>query len=362
MNARAGRILERLGNLVDNRARLEVTMNRFGSQFSVEIFGESHGQCLGIIVDGCPAGLPLAEADLKADLERRKPGATGTTRRQERDLPRLRSGVFEGRTTGAPILILFENEDADPAAYKWVQRTPRPGHADLTSFLKFGGNADYRGGGHFSGRLTAGLVAAGAIAKKLLAPLELHSSLLEVGGCRDIEEAVREALAAGDSVGGLVECRIGPVPAGLGEPFFDSVESVLAHILFAIPAVRGVEFGAGFASASMRGSLCNDPICDVAGTTSGNNAGGINGGLSNGNEIVLRVAIKPPSSVAVKQDTVDLCTGKTVALRTKGRHDACIALRVPVVVEAACAIALADLASRQQLIPRIWAKKPLPCD
>jgi chorismate synthase len=337
-------------------------MNRFGVGFSVEIFGESHGQSLGVVVDGCPAGLPLGERDLEADLKRRKPGAPGTTARKERDRPRLLSGVFQGLTTGAPILILFDNEDADPAAYKWVLRTPRPGHADLSAFLKFGGNADYRGGGHFSGRLTAGLVAAGAIAKKLLAPMEFRSTLVEVGGRQDIEEAVREALALGDSVGGLVECRMGPVPGGLGEPFFDSVESVLAHGLFSIPAIRGVEFGAGFSSAAMRGSLCNDPICDASGTTSSNNAGGINGGLSNGNEIVLRVAVKPPSSVAIKQETVDLCTGKKVELRTKGRHDACIALRVPVVVEAVCAIGLADLASRQQLLPRIWAKKHLPCD
>ncbi|HYA49300.1 MAG TPA: chorismate synthase, partial [Burkholderiales bacterium] len=248
-------------------------MNSFGRLFRVGLFGESHGPEVGVLIDGCPAGISLAAADLEADLGRRRAGPKGTTSRAEADKPVIASGLFRGRTTGAPILIRFVNEAQDPAAYEAIKHTPRPGHADFTAWKKYGGFADYRGAGHFSGRLTVGLVAAGAVAKKIIRPVEVSARLVEAGGGPDIEAAVDAAAADRDSVGGIVICEALNVPAGLGEPFFDSAESLLSHILFAIPAVRGVEFGAGFAAARMRGSAHNDPIAGADGRTETNNAG-----------------------------------------------------------------------------------------
>ncbi len=321
-------------------------MNTFGRLFRVSILGESHGECVGVLIDGCPAGLALSAADLVPDLERRKPGAKGTTARKESDIPLIKSGIFNGKTTGAPILILLENKDTDSGAYEKMKDTPRPGHADMVAKQKFGGFSDYRGGGYFSGRLTAALVAAGAVAKKLMRGVKVDAKVLETG---DIEDAANE----GDSVGGIVECRIANLPPGLGEPFFDSAESLISHAVFSIPAVKGIEFGAGFASAKMRGSECNDEIIDAGGKTKTNNAGGINGGITNGNEVVFRVAVKPTSSISKPQKTVNLKTGNHAKLETAGRHDACIALRVPVVLEAAAAIVFADLMLMEQKIPRI---------
>ncbi len=328
-------------------------MNTFGRLFRISMLGESHGECIGVLIDGCPAGLELSANDLVADLERRKSGAKGTTPRKESDMPLIKSGVFNGRTTGAPLLILFENADVDSAAYEKMKDTPRPGHADLVAMKKFGGFNDYRGSGHFSGRLTAALVAAGAVAKKLLGQIRIEAKLIEAGGIKDIENAVENAMKNGDSVGGIVECTISNLPSGLGEPFFDSAESLLSHAVFSIPAVKGIEFGSGFASARMRGSECNDQLLNAEGKTETNNSGGINGGITNGNELVFRIAIKPTSSIAIGRKTVDLKTGKQVELSVKGRHDACIALRVPVVLEAATAIVLADMMLLEQRIARV---------
>jgi chorismate synthase len=230
--------------------------------------------------------------------------------------------------------------------------TPRPGHADFTAFRKYGGFNDFRGGGTFSGRLTAALVTAGVIAKKLLAPLRIEAYLLEAGGSADIDAALKPALDQGDSIGGLVECRVNGLPVGLGEPFFDSVESLLSHLIFSIPGIKGIEFGSGFACARMQGSAYNDEITAVNGQTRTNHAGGINGGITNGNELVLRVAVKPTSSIAVAQQTIDMGTGEQRELVIGGRHDTCIGLRVPVIVEAACAIVFADLMLLEQKIPR----------
>lgn len=328
-------------------------MNTLGHSFRVSIFGESHGDCVGTVIDGCPAGLPLSPADLAPDIERRKPGGPGGTSRREPDVPEFRSGILDGRATGAPLTIVFANRNARSADYEALRDIPRPGHADLVARVKFGGFNDPRGGGHFSGRLTLPLVAAGAVAKKMLAPASLKAALLEAGGSTDIEEAVRAAASEGDSIGGLVECRGSGFPPGLGEPFFDAVESAIAHAVLAVPGIAGIEFGAGFAVSRMRGSAANDAPVDARGKMRTNTCGGINGGITNGNEIVFRAAVKPPSSIRREQDSIDLGSGLPVRISVPGRHDACIALRMPVIVEAAAAVVLADLMLRLERHPRI---------
>jgi chorismate synthase len=495
-------------------------LNSFGNLFRISIFGESHGECVGITIDGCPAGLPLTEEDLLPDLERRKGGKQkGTTPRQEADYPIFKSGLFNGKTTGFPITILFENKNTRSEDYLKQRSFPRPGHADMVANQKFGGHEDYRGGGHFSARLTTGLVAAGAIAKKLLGltpnpspkergdeqsskfgyitntpgewktlkdfakqnmhnptkaeeklweevrnrniggykfrrqhPVEgfipdficlekklvvevdgdyhneeeqrqydtartswlnafdyemlrftneevlndtvsvvkkitealtkqksnfkksrgdsplprrgvrgevemgavtISASVTEINGEKDLEKGLQNAIDAKDSVGGLIECRVTGLPVSLGEPYFDSMESQLAHIMFAIPAVKGIEFGAGFAAAKMFGSQHNDAIEDMTGKTKTNNAGGIVGGISNGNELVFRIAIKPTSSTPKEQNSLNWDTGKTEDFSIKGRHDLCVALRAPVIVEAAAAIVLADFMLLEQKIKRV---------
>jgi len=318
-------------------------MNTFGRVFRVSLFGESHGKAIGVTIDGCPPGIPVKPEDFLPDLNRRKSGKKGTTPRQEEDLPEILSGIFNGYTTGSPVTIIALNKDVDSDSYRQYAFIPRPGHADYTSKIKYSGYADPRGGGHFSGRISWGLVVAGVLAKKILNASKITAALIEAGGSTDIEKAVDEVLKEGDSIGGLIECRVENPPAGLGEPFFYSAESAISQILFSIPAVKGVEFGAGFRAASMKGSEHNDPIIDSTGKTLTNNAGGINGGITNGNNIVLRVAVKPTSSIGKEQSTFDFSTGKMTTLKVEGRHDACIALRIPVIVEAAVAIALADL-------------------
>jgi chorismate synthase len=328
-------------------------VNTFGKLFRISIFGESHGPSVGILIDGCPAGLELKEEDFLSDLERRKSGRPGTTPRREDDVPIINSGLFRGKTTGSPILITFQNRDTDSSAYECIKTTPRPGHADFVAFTKFGGLNDYRGGGAFSGRLTAALVAAGVIAKMLIHPVLVEAQLLEVGGSTQIEEALAKAMAAEDSIGGIIGCKAKGLSVGLGEPFFDSIESVLSHLIFSIPGIKGIEFGAGFACSQMRGSEFNDEILSLSGETKTNHSGGINGGITNGNEIVLRVAVKPTSSISRPQTTVDLKSGEQCELRVGGRHDTCIALRLPVIVEAATAVVLADLMMIEQKIPRL---------
>jgi chorismate synthase len=331
-------------------------MNSFGRIFRITIFGESHGESVGINIDGCPAGLNLQTEDFLPDLERRKGGTQkGTTPRKEDDLPFFKSGVFNNISTGAPITILFENNNTRSADYAKQRAVPRPGHADLVARQKFGGFEDYRGGGHFSGRLTVALVAAGVVAKKLLenAKIAVRASITEIAGELDPEKGLQKAIEAKDSVGGIVECRVSNLPAGLGEPFFDSAESLISHAVFAIPAVRGIEFGTGFAAARMFGAQHNDAIENSEGKTATNHAGGIVGGITNGNELVFRIAIKPTSSTPKEQQTLNLETGKVEAFSVKGRHDLCIALRVPVVLEAVAAIVLADLLMLERHIPRI---------
>jgi chorismate synthase len=329
-------------------------LNSFGRIFRLHIFGESHGECAGIIIDGCPAGLPLTADDFVKDIERRKGGTQkGTTPRQEEDTPVFKSGIFNSKTTGAPITILFENKNIRSADYEKQRDYPRPGHADFVAHQKFGGFEDYRGSGHFSGRLTVGIVAAGVIAKKLLGNINIHANIIEIGGEPDIDKGLQKAIDAKDSIGGIIECRASGLPASLGEPFFDSVESLLAHIVFAIPAVRGIEFGTGFAAANMFGSQHNDAITNEKGTTLTNHSGGVVGGITNGNEMVFRIAIKPTSSTPKPQNSLNWNTGKVEEFSVKGRHDLCIALRVPVILEAVTAIVLADLMLLEQKIKRV---------
>ena len=327
-------------------------MNSFGRIFRVSIFGESHGECVGITIDGCPAGLPLTVEDFSVDIDRRKAGAKGTTPRVEADIPKIMNGVFNGKTTGAPITILFDNTNTRSSDYEKQKAVPRPGHADFVASRKFGGYEDYRGGGHFSGRLTVCLVAAGVIAKKLLATIKVEATILEIGGEVDTEKGLQKAIDAKDTIGGIVECKVKGLPIGLGEPFFDSAESLISHAVFSIPAVRGIEFGTGFSAAKMFGSDHNDSIERMDGKTTTNHAGGIVGGITNSNELVFRIAIKPTSSTPKVQQTINVETGIVEDFSVKGRHDLCIALRVPVVLEAVTAFVLADLMILEQQITR----------
>ena len=328
-------------------------MNSFGTLFKVSIFGESHGECVGVTIDGCPAGLPLSIDDFDTDIERRKGGTKGTTPRKEDDIPLIKTGLFNGKTTGAPLTILFENKNTRSADYDKQRATPRPGHADFVASKKFGGFEDYRGSGHFSGRLTVCLVAAGVVAKKILASIKINATLLQIGGDTDVEKGLQKAIDAKDTVGGIIECTVDGLPIGLGEPFFNSVESLLAHAVFAIPAVKGVEFGAGFTSATMFGSQHNDALMDDTGKTKTNNAGGIVGGLTNGNQLIFRIAVKPTSSTPKEQQSLNWETNTVENFSVKGRHDLCIALRVPVVLEAVTAFVVVDFMMMEQRISRL---------
>ena len=344
-------------------------MNTFGRKYRVSIFGESHGEMIGVVLDGVPAGLELSEQDFEHDILRRKSGAKGTTPRIEADQPQIVSGVFEGHTTGAPLTIVFRNTNTHSSDYSLFAAMPRPGHADLTAALKWDDCQDPRGGGHFSGRLTLPVVAAGVVAKKMLADLtmldetpcnEVSARIVELGGIglgdastspdmtdcslpQQWKQAIDQAVKEGDSLGAVVECTVPSMDPGYGEPFWDSVESLLAHAMFAIPGVRGIEFGDGFKAAAMKGSEHNDPI-NPDGRPSKNGAGGINGGITNGAPITFRVAFKPTSSIRKAQQTYNFAKQEMDTLEVPGRHDACFALRAPVVVEAMTAIVLADLA------------------
>ena len=327
-------------------------MNTFGRKFRVSILGESHGELIGVVLDGVPAGLELSEQDFEQDILRRKSGAKGTTPRIEDDMPQLVSGVFEGHTTGAPLTIVFKNKNTKSSDYSQFAAMPRPGHADLTAAFKWDDCQDPRGGGHFSGRLTLPVVAAGVVAKKMLADLtildetpvrEISARIVELGGLSEgWQEAIEKAMAEGDSLGAVVECTVPEIEPGYGEPFWDSVEATLAHAIFSIPGVRGIEFGDGFQAARMMGSEHNDPI-GPDGRPMKNGAGGVNGGITNGAPLKFRVAFKPTSSISKAQQTFNFATGEMDTLEVKGRHDACFALRTPVVVEAMTAIVLADL-------------------
>jgi chorismate synthase len=326
-------------------------MNSWGKLFRVSLWGESHGEQVGVSIDGVPAGIALCTEDFETDLARRRAGSRGTTPRSESDLPHIVSGIFEGKTTGAPLTIIFLNENTRSADYSSLKSHPRPSHADFVAQQKYNGCNDYRGGGHFSGRLTLALVAAGVVAKKILGgEVSFHTEITSIGGTTNKEQfahIIEQTIAECDSVGGVVECRVKGIGIGLGEPFFDSAESLIAHLLFSVPAIKGIEFGSGFRSAAMRGSEHNDCIIDGKGTTLTNHAGGIVGGITNGNELVVRAAVKPTASIAKEQMTYNFSSGNVEPLTIKGRHDACIALRAAVVIEAAVAIALAELKQRQ---------------
>ena len=329
-------------------------MNTFGNKYRVSIFGESHGELIGVVLDGVPAGLELSEKDFEQDILRRKSGAKGTTPRIEADQPTIVSGVFEGHTTGAPLTVTFRNTNTHSDDYSLFAAMPRPGHADLTAALKWDDCQDPRGSGHFSGRLTLPVVAAGVVAKKILKDVtildetpctEVNSRIVELGGMSDPEawqQAIDQAIREGDSLGAVVECEVPYIDPGYGEPFWDSVEARIAHAIFSIPGVRGIEFGDGFKAAAMKGSEHNDPIGEDGRPTK-NGAGGANGGITNGAPISFRVAFKPTSSIRKAQHTFNFQTGEMDTLEVPGRHDVCFALRAPVVVEAMTAIVLADL-------------------
>lgn len=318
-------------------------MNSFGNVLRVSLFGESHGNAIGVVIDGCPPGIPVSPDDFMSDLSRRQSGSRGTTNRREPDRPEILSGIFNGFTTGSPVTLITRNSDRISSDYDDFRNVPRPGHADFVAGMKYSGFSDLRGSGHFSGRITWGYVAAGVIAKKIIKPSEIEAKLISAGGDEDIEKALEAAIADNDTIGGIIECRVHNPLKSLGEPFFYSVESAISHAVFSVPAIKGIEFGSGFSAALMRGSKHNDPFIETTGKTLTNNAGGINGGITNGNEIIFRVAVKPTSSTGVVQNTLDFSTGQMTELKVRGRHDTCIALRMPVIIEAASAVALADL-------------------
>ncbi len=359
--------------------------NSFGKLFTITSFGESHGRCVGVTIDGCPAGLSLTEDDIQREVDKRRPEASiAATSRAEEDKVEILSGVYNGCTTGAPICLLVWNKDIDSSEYEKTRFLPRLGHADYTAFIKYGGFNDFRGGGRFSGRITATFVMAGAVAKKLLnlIGVEVLAHTIEIGGikaktkgldeireniarnplkCADLEAAkemtrvIEKAREEGDSVGGTIEGMALNVPVGLGEPVFDTLEGELAKALFAIPAVKGVEFGSGFSATGRRGSENNDPFTIKNGkiVTVTNNAGGILGGISNGMPIMLRVAVKPTPSIARSQETVDMKKMQSASLAVKGRHDTCLVPRAVPVVESMMAVTLCDFAMRAGLISEV---------
>lgn len=360
--------------------------NSIGTVFRVTSFGESHGRCVGAVVDGCPAGLRLSTEDVQGELDRRRPGqGSVSTERAEGDRADLLSGVFNGHTTGAPICMLVWNEDRDSSGYKARRWTPRPGHADYTAHVRYGGYNDYRGGGRFSGRITAGFVMAGAVAKRLLSDsvgVEIIAHAKEIGGlrasdldvdairmnaegnpvrCGDPEaaermvESIMKASAEEDSLGGVVECHALNLPPGVGGPVFDTLEGDLAKALYAIPGVKAVEFGLGREVSRLKGSESNDEyaIKDGRVVTRTNRSGGILGGLSDGMQITLSVAFKPTPSIGREQRTVDIETHEETTLEIVGRHDPCIVPRAVPVVEGMVAVVLADHAIRAGLIPTV---------
>ncbi|MHA1276231.1 MAG: chorismate synthase [Candidatus Helarchaeota archaeon] len=365
--------------------------NIFGTNFVVVSFGESHGRCIGVVIDGCPAGLKVDLKLIQRELNRRKPGQSNVASpRQEADQFEVLSGIFNGYTTGAPIAMIVPNQDVDSSKYEKIKNTPRPGHADFTARLKYGGFNDYRGGGRFSGRITIAFVLAGAIAKQLLNQtlnIEILAHTIAIGGimvdhaltiqeikmqteknsvrCADPKTAekmikkIGDVKKSGDSVGGIIEAICTGIPIGLGEPIFRSVESELSRILFAIPAVKGVDFGAGFKSTTLLGSQHNDNFIldNNRIKTETNNAGGILGGITNGMPITCRIAIKPTASISKPQKTVDLISMQPTEVIVEGRHDPVIVPRAIPVVEAAIAIVLADLALQRGLIPQVLTKK-----
>lgn len=352
-------------------------MNSFGKLFRISLFGESHGPLIGVVIDGVAPGIPLTPKLFEEQLERRKGGREGLTSRVESDQVHFLSGIYNNFTTGSPLTIAVKNREANSEEYRNLEGRPRPGHADFTALKKYKGFADPRGGGHFSGRVTVSLVIAGVVAREMinhlkLAPtLSITAKVTALGGVArqatptenvdnqpHWKKMLQEAATNGDSLGGVVECRTTGVPIGLGEPFFDTVESLLSHIIFAIPGVKGIEFGDGFKAAEMVGSQHNDPIISIEGETSKNGSGGVNGGITNGNELLFRVAFKPTPSIAATQESINLKSGKVEPLTIKGRHDTAYLLRTPVIVEAATAIVLTDLLLNYGTCNRVGNQRP----
>jgi chorismate synthase len=359
-------------------------MNTYGVALRITVFGSSHGPGVGCVLDGCPAGVEVSLEQVQREVDRRRPSAGIGTLRAEEDRVQLQSGVHEGRTSGSPIQMFIENKDRDSSKYAAFRRTPRPGHADYPALVKYGEGHDLRGGGQFSGRMTAPLVAGGAVAKSLLAAKGVRFAAYarsigkvvdgEDRSLRDVleqaydhetraatpqldammREEILSAKEEEDSVGGVVRCLAEGVPVGVGEPFFDTLDGELAKMLFSIPAVKGVEFGSGFRAAQLRGSENNDRYRFEGGQvrTATNNAGGVLGGMSNGMPLDIRVAFKPTASIPRAQPTVDLGTGKEAILKIEGRHDPCIVPRAVVVVEAVAALTVADLMIRGGYIVR----------
>ena len=350
-----------------------------GTKFKIHVFGESHGEGIGVVVEGCPPGLILDVDQIQRELNKRRPGSsTLVSTRDEKDQVHIMSGIFEGRTTGAPITMSIQNQDVDSSSYDKNKHTPRPGHADYTSRIKYKGFNDHRGSGFFSGRITAAFVMAGAIAKQLLVDegIKVLAHVTQIGiieakqnvtiqdiennvyanivrtadkdTVQQMESEIAKAKDDGDSVGGIVECHIVGVPVGLGEPIFDSVESVISHSMFSIPAVKGIEFGSGFAGSGKRGADNNDSPILVEGCIrwSKNDAGGVLGGITNGAPVTFRVAIKPTATIAKKQATVDLMKMEETTIEAEGRHDPCIVPRVVPVIEAMASISIVDLMLR----------------
>lgn len=330
-------------------------MNTFGNKFRITLWGESHTPSIGVTIEGVPSGIAISQEDFLKEIDRRRPGAKGTTSRKESDIPIIIRGIENGVTTGTSIQISFENKNIRPTDYSQFAEIPRPSHADMVRLMKYPKEEFSSGGGVFSGRMTLPLVAAGVIAKKIIAPIEIETKFTSLGKISLPKEYsknpwdyppfanyIESIMAEGDSIGGVVKCTCNRVPAGIGEPFFESLESRISQLIFSIPGIRGIEFGDGFAAAEMKGSEHNDPIIDASGKTSKNSAGGINGGISNGNPIIFSVAIKPTASISRTQRSISLKTGEMTEFSIRGRHDSCFALRVPVVIESMAAIAIAS--------------------
>jgi chorismate synthase len=360
-------------------------VNSFGKLFQVTVFGESHGCCIGVVVDGCPAGYEVDIRQIQSEIERRRPGQSRvTTSRNEPDKVEVLSGLLNGRATGAPVCMIIRNTDSDSSRYEDLRWTPRPGHADYTAEVRYGGYQDYRGGGMFSGRITAALVMAGALAKQILSTvgIEVFSYTSQIGGviakdvsydevreqvdsnivrCPDkksaelMVQAIDDARSEGDSVGGKVTCIALNVPSGVGEPLFDTLEGDLSKALFSVPAVKAVEFGIGTLYASMRGSESNDPFVIEAGrvVTESNNCGGVLGGVSNGMPITLKATFKPTPSISKPQRTVNISSMSETVIRVGGRHDPCIVPRAVPVVENVVSIVLLDHLIRRGFIKKV---------
>lgn len=331
-------------------------MNSFGRIFRLTIFGESHGPYIGINIDGVPAGIPLCEKDFEQDLKRRNPASAFLTERKETDIPKIISGIFNGKTTGAPLTIIFENKDVDSSFYYKIEDSPRPSHVDFVAKIKYKGFNDFRGSGMFSARLTVALVAAGVIAKKILKDIEIESKVIEVGGekypSKEAELILQKAKDEGDTLGGIVETKILNLPIGVGEPFFDGLESYLSHILFSIPSIKAISFGLGIEASKLAGSQYIDILENSNGKTRTNNSGGINGGISNGNDIIFSCFFRPPSSMKKVSETINLKTNEKTFISFEGRFDIAPVLRAPVIVESASAVALVDLIMTKNAIFR----------